>query len=125
MRQGESHTLCNPTILTRVKVTVSRFILSCTTCALRAPGKDELLETLKHAPVAGFKYWGVAGPPFWTPGVPQWIDADKINKLARDAGLEGMTEVYAAGIVTDSPQAAEAYPYLKHLILEVTGQVAE
>ena len=88
---------------------MSRFILSCTTCALRAPGKDELLETLKHAPVAGFKYWGVAGPPFWTPGVPQWIDADKINKLARDAGLEGMTEVYAAGIVTDSPQAAEAY----------------
>ena len=47
---------------------MSRFTLSCTTCALRAPGKDELLETLEHAPAAGFEYWGVAGPPFRTPG---------------------------------------------------------
>ena len=51
---------------------MSRFIFSCTSCALRAPGKDELLETLKHAPAAGFEYWGVAGPPFWTPGATQW-----------------------------------------------------
>ena len=42
---------------------MSRFTLSCTTCTLRAPGKDELLETLEHAPAAGFEYWGVAGPP--------------------------------------------------------------
>ena len=88
---------------------MSKFILSCTTCALRAPGKDELLEALKYAPAAGFKYWGVAGPLFWTPGIPQWIDADKINKLAAEAGLKGMTEVYARGIATDSPQAAEEY----------------
>ena len=88
---------------------MSRFILSCTTSALRAPGKDELLETLKHAPAPGFKYWGVAGPLFWTPGIPQWVDADKINRLAAEAGLKGMTEVYAKGIVTDSPQAAEEY----------------
>jgi len=51
---------------------MSKFILSCGTTALRAPGKDELLETLKYAPAAGFKYWGVAGPLFWTPGIPQW-----------------------------------------------------
>ena len=88
---------------------MSRFIFSCTTCALRAPGRDELLETLKHAPAAGFEYWGVAGPPFWTAGVPQWIDADKINRLAAEAGLRGMTEVYASPIPTDSPQAAIGY----------------
>ena len=88
---------------------MSRFIFSCTSCALRAPGKDELLETLEHAPTAGFKYWGVAGPLFWTPGVPRWVDADKINRLAEEAGLLGMTEVYASSIPTDSPQAALAY----------------
>jgi len=37
------------------------------------------------------------------------VDADKINRLAAEAGLEGITEVYAAAIVTDSPQAAEEY----------------
>lgn len=88
---------------------MSRFIFSCTTCALRAPGKDELLETLKHAPAAGFEYWGVAGPPFWTAGVAQWVDADKINRLAAEAGLRGMTEIYASPIPTDSAQAALAY----------------
>lgn len=88
---------------------MSRFILSCTTSALRAPGKDELLETLEHAPRAGFKYWGVAGPAFWTRGIPQWIDADKINALAAEAGLEGMTEVYAGPIPTDSTLSAEVY----------------
>ena len=54
---------------------MSRFIFSCTTCALRAPGKDELLEILKHAPGAGFEYWGVAGPLFWTPGATYKIAA--------------------------------------------------
>lgn len=88
---------------------MSKLVLSCTTCALRAPGKDELLETLEHAPAVGFKYWGVAGPLFWTPGIPQWVDAGMINRLAADAGFKGMTEVYAPGIVTDSSQAAEEY----------------
>jgi len=37
------------------------------------------------------------------------VDADKINMLAAEAGLKGMTEVYAKGIITDSPQAAEEY----------------
>ncbi|MDP7236629.1 MAG: sugar phosphate isomerase/epimerase [Candidatus Latescibacteria bacterium] len=88
---------------------MSRFTLSCTTCTLRAPGKDELLETLEHAPAAGFEYWGVAGPPFRTPGGPRWIDADRINCMAADAGLLGMTEVYASAIPTESPRAAIAY----------------
>lgn len=88
---------------------MSRFTLSCTTCALRAPGKDELLETLEHAPAAGFEYWGLAGPPFWTPGVPRWVDAEGIVRLATEAGLRGVTEVYASPIPTDSPKAAVAY----------------
>ena len=88
---------------------MSSFLMSCTTCALRAPGKDELTETLTHAPAAGYRFWGVAGPPFWTPGVPQWVDAEKIKLLARGAGLRGMTEVYAAPIPTDSEKAAILY----------------
>ncbi len=88
---------------------MSRFILSCTTCVLRAPGRDELLDTFEHAPAAGFEYWGVAGPPFRSPGGPQWIDAEKINRMAADAGLRGMTEVYAPPIPTDSAGAAVAY----------------
>lgn len=86
---------------------MSKFTLSCTTCALRAPGKDELLETLKYASEAGFKYWGLAGPVFWTRGVLQWVDAEKITRLAAEAGLKGITEVYAPPIVNDSSQAAE------------------
>lgn len=88
---------------------MSRFTLSCTTCALRAPEKDELLETLEHAPAAGFEYWGVAGPSIRTPGGAQWVDADKINRLAEEAGLRGMTEIYASPIPTDSPRTAIAY----------------
>ena len=88
---------------------MSRFHMSCTTCALRAPGRDELIETLNHAPAAGYRYWGVAGPTFWTPGVPQWVDAAKINRMADEAGLHGMTEVYAAAIPTDSASAAVRY----------------
>ncbi len=71
---------------------MSRFIMSCTSCALRAPGKDELMETLKYAPAAGYKYWGVAGPAFWTPLVAKWLDTEKINRMAAEAGMKGMTE---------------------------------
>jgi len=88
---------------------LSRFILSCTTCALRAPGRDELSETLEHAPAAGFRYWGVAGPVFWTPGVIPWVDAQRLNRVAAEAGMAGMTEIYAAPIPTDSPTAARGY----------------
>ena len=83
---------------------MSKFMLSCGTISLQAPGKDGVSETLKHAPVAGYKYWGVSGL-----GVPQQVDAGKINRLAAQAGFKGMTELYARGIITDSPQAAEEY----------------
>ena len=88
---------------------MSTFLLSCTTCALRAPGRDELIETLNHAPAAGFRYWGVAGPLFWTPGVPRWVDSVQINRMAGEAGMLGMTEVYASSIPTESESAAQRY----------------
>lgn len=88
---------------------MGRFILSCTTCALRAPGKDELLETMKYAPQTGFKYWGVAGPVFWSAGVPRWVDAAKIKRAAKESGLAGMTEVYAGAIPTDDVKSAKDY----------------
>ena len=83
--------------------------MSCTSCALRAPGKDELMETLKYAPAAGYKYWGVAGPAFWTPLVAKWLDTEKINRMAAEAGMKGMTETYMRAIPTDSTASALAH----------------
>ena len=85
---------------------MSQMILSCTTCALRNPPKDELWETFKHAPKAGYSYWGVAGPITSTPGLIRWLDTDRIQSLAAEAGLKGLTEVYARGIPTDSMEMA-------------------
>ena len=59
---------------------MSKFILSCTTCALRGNG-DEVADTFKYAPPAGFKYWGTAGPVLWTPYIAPWLDAEKIVNL--------------------------------------------
>lgn len=81
---------------------MSKFIMSCTTCALRAPFKDEVAETLKHAPKAGYKYWGTAGPALWTPFIGAWLDAKKIKAEAKKAGLKGCTEVYCPQINTSS-----------------------
>ena len=88
---------------------MGKFILSCTTCSLRSPGRDELIDTLEHAPAAGFRYWGLAGPPFWTLGCPRWVDAAKINRMAKEVGLLGLTEVYASSIPTDSEESAVYY----------------
>lgn len=85
---------------------MSNFILSCTTCALRAPLKDEISETLNYAPKAGYKYWGIAGPALWTPYVSKWLDAERIKREAANAGLIGCTEVYAPQINTASPEMA-------------------
>jgi len=81
---------------------MSRFILSCTTCALRAPYKDEIAETFKFAPAAGYKYWGTAGPALWTPFIGAWLDAERIKAEAAKAGLIGCTEVYSPQISTKS-----------------------
>jgi len=82
-------------------------IISCTTCALRGYGADEIWETLKHAPKAGYSYWGMAGPITWTPGLIRWLNTDLINHLAFKAGLEGCTEIYGPQIPTDSVEVAE------------------
>ncbi len=87
---------------------MSKFILSCTTCALRAPHKDELTETFKYAPAAGYRYWGTAGPALWTPFIGSWLDAERIKAEAAKAGLLGCTEVYSPQIVTKSVEEAIA-----------------
>ena len=84
---------------------MSEFILSCTTCALRAPHKDEVSETFKYAPAAGYKYWGAAGPS-WTPYVGRWLDAERIKAEAAKAGLAGCTEVYSPTVNTRSVEEA-------------------
>lgn len=85
---------------------MSKFILSCLTCALRAPHKDELSETFKYAPAAGYRYWGTAGPALWTPYVGAWLDAERIKAEAAKAGLIGCTEVYSPQIITASVEEA-------------------
>ena len=86
---------------------MSEIILSCTTCALRNPPLDEISETFKHAPKAGYTYWGLAGPITWTPGLIRWLDTERLQRQAAEAGLIGLTEVYASAISTDSVEAAE------------------
>lgn len=85
---------------------MSRFVMSCTTCALRAPFKDEVAETLIHAPKAGFKYWGTSGPALWTPFIGRWLDVERIKSQAAEAGLIGCTEVYCPQINTSCPDSA-------------------
>jgi sugar phosphate isomerase/epimerase len=85
---------------------MSQFVLSCTTCATRAPGKDEISECLLHAPRAGYRAWGIAGPLLWTRGLVRWADADLLRRSAVEAGLQTCTEVYGPPFPTDSVAAA-------------------
>ena len=74
---------------------------------MRNPPLDEISETFKHAPKAGYTYWGLAGPITWTPGLIRWLDTEGLQRQAAGAGLKGLTEVYASAISTDSVKAAE------------------
>lgn len=87
---------------------MSEIILSCTTCTLRNPPLEEISETFKHAPKAGYIYWGLAGPITWTPRLIRWLDTVGLRQQAAEAGLKGLTEVYASAISTDSVEAAES-----------------
>jgi sugar phosphate isomerase/epimerase len=87
---------------------MSSFILACTTCATRIPGRDEISECFIHAPRAGYKAWGAAGPLFWTPGLLRWANINLINQCAAEAGLARCTEVYGAAIPTGSVAEAQA-----------------
>ncbi|RAP78420.1 sugar phosphate isomerase/epimerase family protein [Paenibacillus montanisoli] len=86
---------------------MSRFMISCTTCSLRGYGRDEILSTFEHAPQAGFKYWGLAGPPLWTLGAARWFDADKVHRYSTQSGFVGCTEAYGPSFPTDSVESAE------------------
>ncbi len=81
-------------------------LLSCTTCATRQPGLDEISECFIHAPKAGYTAWGGAGPLFWTPGLVRWTDFDLLNPRAAEAGLSRCTEVYAPSFPTGSIEEA-------------------
>jgi sugar phosphate isomerase/epimerase len=95
---------------------MSRFLLSCTTCATRIPGREEIQECFTHAPKAGYKAWGVAGPLFWTPGLPRWANVELLKASATRAGLEYCTEVYGPTFPTDSiPKAQKAASYISLL----------
>jgi sugar phosphate isomerase/epimerase len=85
---------------------MSRFVLSCTTCATRIPGRDEILECFTHAPKAGYRAWGIAGPLLGTPGLARWVDTDRLRRCAAEAGLEHCTEVYGPAFPTASVEEA-------------------
>ena len=89
---------------------MSRFILSCTTCATRMPGRDEISECFILAPKAGYKAWGAQSPLFWWPGLTRWANIDLINACAAEAGLERCTEVYGAAFPTGSVAEAQRPP---------------
>ena len=81
-------------------------ILSCTTCSLRGRGRDEIEETFRWAPEAGFTAWGLGGPFTWEPGLIQWLDAERVKRAALAVGLTRLTEVWTPPIPTDTPERA-------------------
>jgi sugar phosphate isomerase/epimerase len=80
--------------------------LSCTTCALRGRGRDEIEETLRYAPAAGYRHWGLGGPFTYIPGLIQWLDIAQLRQRATQAGLESLTEVWSPPIPTESLEMA-------------------
>ena len=102
---------------------MSPFILSCTTCATRIPGRDEISECFIHAPRAGYKAWGVAGPLFWTPGLIHWANIDLINRCAAEAGLKHCTEVYGSAFPTGSITEAIEAARIKAKLFDVAEKM--
>lgn len=98
---------------------MSSFVLSCTTCATRIPGRDEISECFIHAHKAGYKAWGAQSPLFWWPGMTQWANIDLIIRCARDAGLERCTELYGAAFPTGSVAEAQRAAAFRSQLFEV------
>ena len=97
-------------------------VLSCTTCSLRGRGRDEIEETFRWAPEAGFTAWGLGGPFTWEPGLIQWLDTARVRLAARAAGLTRLTEVWTPPIPTSTPEtAAEG---ARHVALSAQAAVA-
>ena len=86
---------------------MSRFVLSCTTCSTRMPGRDEIADCFVYAPKAGYKAWGAQSQLFWWPGMTRWVNIDFIKAGAAEAGLERCTEVYGAAFPTETIEAAQ------------------
>lgn len=80
--------------------------LSCTTCALRGPYRDEIEETFRYARAAGYCHWGLGGPFTYVPGLIQWLDVPRLQRRMAEAGLETVTEVWSPQIPTESREAA-------------------
>ena len=85
---------------------MSGIYLSCTTCALRGRGRDEIEETFRYAPPAGYKHWGLGGPFTQNPGLIQWLDLERIKRRMAEVGLETLTEVWTPRIPPGSDEAA-------------------
>ncbi len=80
--------------------------LSCTTCALRGTGRDEIEETFRYAPAVGFRHWGLGGPFTMYPGLMQWLDVDAVKRRMAEVDLESLTEVWTPPIPTESSEKA-------------------
>jgi len=102
---------------------MSKFVLSCTTCATRRHELDEISECFIHAPRAGYKAWGVAGPLFQTPGLMQWANYDLLNRRAAEAGLTRCTEVYGRSFPTGSVAEAVAAARDRVLVFEAAEKL--
>jgi sugar phosphate isomerase/epimerase len=102
---------------------MTKFVLSCTTCATRQPELDEISECFIHAPRAGYKAWGVAGPLFQTPGLMQWANYDLLNRRAAEAGLTRCTEVYGRSFPTGSVAEAVAAARDRLLVFEAAEKL--
>ena len=101
---------------------MSDIYLSCTTCALRGRGRDEIEETFRYAPAAGYRHWGLAGPFTWEPGLIQWLNLDQLKRKATDAGLESLTENWTPPIPTQSDEAARLGAH--HVVMAAEAAVA-
>jgi len=102
---------------------MSHFILSCTTCSTRIPGRDEISECLLYAPKAGYKAWGAQSPLFWWPGMTRWVNIDLMIQRAKAAGLEYCTEAYGAAFPTDSVTEAQAAASFRAQLFEAAVQM--
>jgi sugar phosphate isomerase/epimerase len=98
---------------------MSRFILSCTTCSTRIPGRDEISECFLYAPKSGYRAWGAQSQLFWWPGMTRWVNIDLMIQCARDAGLAHCTEVYGAAFPTGSVAEAQRAAGFRAQLFEV------
>ena len=103
---------------------MSRFLLSCTTCATRMPGNDEVEACFDIAPKIGFRAWGIAGPLTSKLGMAKWVNFELVRRCAQKAGLTQCTEVYGPTFPTTSIEdARNAAPDIAALLdaAEVLG----